>query len=1502
MAPKTDRILSYLPPTFRRRSNLSLSPLHAIVEAVGRQLTHGENSLVDVMRAHWVDYADRDAEEIEDLQLLAALYGLAPRPDESVEEFREHLKRYVRTFLEGTVTVQGILRVTAEVLGLRILDAYDQLDTWWTRGTDTLLTLPRFQDQIETQLFRRDDATDLLLGLDLGFKSLAVSGFPDLPAQVQGSVDLSGTVDLRDGFMLYLQVRDSDPVEINLIQEAEIDPQALELADIVKAINEQLPADSHIVARKTEENALVLESSQVGSGSNLTVLDGENDAAERLLGLPPRTYWGSEDQPAQFISRQDLSRGVDLSDRDVIQLRIDGGVSVVVHCDGADPANTRPAEIVNAINAAFEPWQVASHDGRFITLTAIATGSASEIVIETPPTGDATDLILGIPPRAFYGSNANQAEIVGRRDLGQSGNPTGQTEVVNLMARRFLSVAVDRGRPIEVDVQAGLLTARFDPAAATLQHVVEAINAVFPHSRIAYDDGHHLILRSPTVGSNSHIELLPLMQTQCRRFVSRATVIDEAAQAVLGFLDRETRGQGAQPAQLGSPDTAGDKSPPDLSRGVDLQANAYLRLAIDNQPAIEIYCAGKRPRATTLDEIVTAINRATQAAWGSEVASSYQGRHLVLTSPTADGESRLATQTHQTDLDGLDTLLGIATGTVNGQEAPDPNSDPLPAQVEGSRNLTGTIDLRTSRILRLSVDDEPLVDVDCGSHTADLSTATLPNIVASINEALGERKTATGEPHLIASEDGTHLILTSPTLGETSAITLGTHSSGDARSRLLGSAPEITEGQPATPAILEGEVNMLTPADLSERSQLRLVVDDNPPVDIDIAGAAPATTFLDEVVEAINQVYPNIASMTDTNHLKLTSPTQGTASRIAVLPLRYLDLIEYVPRTTAQTVVDPSNQGNVSKNNPDAPDSQRENNNATEQPWYRWLIDNMGAVDSFADITITASRGTVGPTLVNLTQGHRIRLMRTLSTRSKAHVWRDEHGQLRAEVTSSTQEVQPVDPAQIIVGPQGVQVWVPFTGQRSLRDGADASPTLQLNNPLAPQIVVLQRRSTEGEITITVVEHVLSVSAGSSDGDNDSTRLVGRVRWHEDGFWQLVDDQETAIATLRSGLSISDAYRDCVVVVCGRYAQGEIIVQTIARLFDVTLEAAGQSAPREIYQGVTIGEAALTDKALSRQINPGTNPSQLVTAELFNKADSLKLPLGRSEWLYKECFGSRFNDANFDQAYFAGGSCRSVGIFNVSRFAKKPLNPMDEPPENEFAAVFASVGALGDKPTVKIDFVWPHYQPGTFQVDLPGDLPPRFGGRFNQARFSQAMVSQSPAAEGSQLRYPDLTQLQPEVYKNAVTEPPGDPNNLIKQIESSTLVTVSGVRKIPLGSTAVELPFRKPQFLVQGEPERAAYLFLSEEGLSGFIKIEAKAPGSWGNDIAVSARPVGPATYDVSIFYAGGRFESARRMVLGESLPTLAQDLIKPGPIGLLQAKAAGIHVSVSRDNAAPID
>src|SRR5205814_1616973 len=135
-------------------------------------------------------------------------------------------------------------------------------------------------------------------------------------------------------------------------------------------------------------------------------------------------------------------------------------------------------------------------------------------------------------------------------------------------------------------------------------------------------------------GGASRIDLGPLQRTSRRSFVTRAFVTDEAVYAIFGFLARSAQGSAATRARV--------IGTVDLSRGVDLNKKRFLRIGIDGQPAQEVDCSknSNRARAATLEEIYRSINDVISHASAPVIASS-DGRHLVLTSPLAGGNSAI---------------------------------------------------------------------------------------------------------------------------------------------------------------------------------------------------------------------------------------------------------------------------------------------------------------------------------------------------------------------------------------------------------------------------------------------------------------------------------------------------------------------------------------------------------------------------------------------------------------------------------------------------------------------------------------------------------------------------------------------------------------------------------------------------------------------------------------------------------------------------------------------
>jgi hypothetical protein len=988
---------------------------------------------------------------------------------------------------------------------------------------------------------------------------------------------------------------------------------------------------------------------------------------------------------------------------------------------------------------------------------------------------------------------------VGKLDLSRG---------VDLRQKRYLRLVIDGAAAVDIDC-AGKRS-----RATLINEVVSAINEAIevPFGRdnlqvASTRKERYLLLTSPTVGGDSRIAFEP----------PRA----EDALSRLGLEPGTFFGREA--TQVRFVGTA------DLSTNVDLSTASQLKISIDGSDSVEIDCAGENPAATRIDEIVSKIN----AALGSGIASQ-DGQHLILTSKRTGTASQLLLETPGS-ADATAILLGITPPrTYRG-------TDGTRARVRGSLNNP---DLSVARFLKVGIDGQPAVAVDCAAQASDATTVTLTEIVAAINQILGDG---------VASQEGDHLILQSRQIGQVGRVTLETFISGDAREVLFGQVDSVTLGEEAAPATIAGKVDLLRPVDLSQSRLIRLAVDGDYPVEVDVAGAAPRTTFLDEIIAAINAVFPGMAGATEDDRLLLTSPTAGENSSLGLLPVRSLDLIEYPPQEKA-----------------DPPRSLSHGD--------RWSVNNSGVAEVFAEVEISSPQGVVGPTLVNRTLGWHIRLLRTLRVGEKARLWRDPHRGLQAKIVTAGGSTYSVPGREILVGPIGSQTWGPFTGLRRLNQDAEGETTLQLNTPLANYLVRLggQLGITGSQITVAVTEANLSALNNNALSENSSARLAGRLQ--ADGTsYRLVNGENHPVAQLRLG-SESDLaeYQDMVVAVEGQlYADTALpvlVVQSIARLFDVTLNYQPESGDpvEETYSGVTIGIDPTHPNSLVCQINSGVNASTLVRAESLAKETVLTLPQGQTQWLYQDCYSSRFNYAHFDEDKFAGGLCADRGVFNVSHFTSQP------PPE-AIAAVFAP-SPLVAAAKVDVSFCWVSHEPGAFQVNLPLDLPARFGARFNQSYFSQGQGAA-------------------ELYEYAVTEPENDPDYLVTRIANgSKLVIAEKVERVPLGWQPVPMPFRKPQFLTLGSEISPAQIYLTEKDLGGFIQLKANKNGAWGNQIAVSARPSGPALYDVSITYEGARFENARLLVLGEPLPALTKELLKPGPVGILQAKAAGVRATVSRD------
>lgn len=114
--PKRDVILSRFPDFFEAQDPQKL--LYQVVGALAGPLERLSHQLVEVMWAHWVNRA----QDVHDLERIAALYGVSRFDGEPRERFRRRLKALVRILLGGTATPAAVLQVAAATLGLDIWD------------------------------------------------------------------------------------------------------------------------------------------------------------------------------------------------------------------------------------------------------------------------------------------------------------------------------------------------------------------------------------------------------------------------------------------------------------------------------------------------------------------------------------------------------------------------------------------------------------------------------------------------------------------------------------------------------------------------------------------------------------------------------------------------------------------------------------------------------------------------------------------------------------------------------------------------------------------------------------------------------------------------------------------------------------------------------------------------------------------------------------------------------------------------------------------------------------------------------------------------------------------------------------------------------------------------------------------------------------------------------------------------------------------------------------
>src|SRR5262249_36333520 len=108
---------------------------------------------------------------------------------------------------------------------------------------------------------------------------------------------------------------------------------------------------------------------------------------------------------------------------------------------------------------------------------------------------------------------------------------------------------------------------------------------------------------------------------------------------------------------------------------------------------------------------------------------------------------------------------------------------------------------------------------------------------------------------------------------------------GDAVPAIFGIPPRVYTGAAENKAQIVGSVDLSAGADVRTRPLLSVTVDQRSPITIDLDNASgPRHLDMSDLVAAINKALGGEIASADGPHLILTSPTAGSASRIAVQP------------------------------------------------------------------------------------------------------------------------------------------------------------------------------------------------------------------------------------------------------------------------------------------------------------------------------------------------------------------------------------------------------------------------------------------------------------------------------------------------------------------------------------------------------------------------------------------------------------------------------------------
>lgn len=125
------------------------------------------------------------------------------------------------------------------------------------------------------------------------------------------------------------------------------------------------------VAGLTPDDRLFIQSPTSGRGSSVVLRQSSAaDARQKLFGDAPLSTIGAPGIAAVLQGAARLTRPVDLSQRALITLRVDGGEAHTIDCAGEQAARTFPDEVVARINADYDGLAVVDAQRRLVLTAA----------------------------------------------------------------------------------------------------------------------------------------------------------------------------------------------------------------------------------------------------------------------------------------------------------------------------------------------------------------------------------------------------------------------------------------------------------------------------------------------------------------------------------------------------------------------------------------------------------------------------------------------------------------------------------------------------------------------------------------------------------------------------------------------------------------------------------------------------------------------------------------------------------------------------------------------------------------------------------------------------------------------------------------------------------------------------------------------------------------------------------------------------------------------------